>query len=153
MMRIDLNADVGESFGVYTLGHDALCNVAGRDGPVADALARAVAAFDRSLRLFAPPHSEMVTAACALGVPVAIEVFADRAYEPDGRLASRQKPGAVIHDIDLVVARAVSLVRDRAAVALDGSRLPVDADTMCIHGDTPAADRLTAPIPGALPTS
>ena len=86
-------------------------------------------------------------------MPVAIEVFADRAYEADGRLASRQKPGAVIHDVDRVVARAVSLVKDRAAVALDGSRLPVDADTMCIHGDTPGADRLAAAIRDALQTA
>jgi 5-oxoprolinase (ATP-hydrolysing) subunit A len=237
MMRIDLNADVGESFGVYTLGHDAalmasitsaniaagfhagdpsvlratirlakmhgvaigahpgfpdlagfgrrelhvtsreaedfilyqiaavagvaaaeggalthvkahgaLFNMAARERPLADALARAVAAFDRSLRLFAPPSSEMVAAARALGVPVAIEVFADRAYEPDGRLASRQKPGAVIHDVDLVVARAISVIHDGAVMALDGSRLPIVADTMCIHGDTPGSDRLAAAV-------
>jgi UPF0271 protein len=127
--------------------------MAARDRPLADALARAVAAFDRSLRLFAPPQSEMVIAARAVGIPVAIEVFADRAYEPDGRLASRQKSGAVLHDVDLVVARAVSLVKDRAVLAIDGSRLVVDADTMCIHGDTPGADRLAAAIRNALQTA
>jgi UPF0271 protein len=82
----------------HVKAHGALFNMAARDRPLADALARAVAAFDRSLRLFVPPHSEMIDAAAALGLPIAIEVFADRAYEADGRLASREKPGAVIHD-------------------------------------------------------
>lgn len=134
----------------HVKAHGALFNMAAHDRPLADALARAVAAFDRSLRLFAPPDSEMANAARALGLPVAIEVFADRAYEPDGRLASRQKAGAVIHDVATVVARAVGLVADRTIVAVDGSRLPVDADTMCIHGDTPGADRLAAAIRAGL---
>ena len=124
--------------------------MAARDRSLADALARAVAAFDRSLRLFAPPDSEIAHAARPLGVAVAIEVFADRAYEPDGRLVSRQKAGAVIHDVDTVVARAVGLIADRTIVALDGSRLPVDADTICIHGDTPGSDRLAAAIRAGL---
>ena len=130
----------------HVKAHGALFNMAARDRPLADALARAVAAFDRSLRLFAPPDSEIVHAARALGLSVAIEVFADRAYEPDGRLASRQKPGAVIDDVKTVVARAVGLIADRTVVAVDGSRLHFDADTMCIHGDTPGSERLAAAI-------
>jgi UPF0271 protein len=127
--------------------------MAARDRPLADALARAVAAFDRSLRLFASPDSEMVNAARALGLPVAIEVFADRAYEPDGRLVSRQTPGAVIHDVDVVVARAVGLIAGHTIVAVDGSRLRVDADTICIHGDTPGADRLAGAVRTGLETA
>ncbi len=134
----------------HVKAHGALFNMAVHDRPLADALARAVVTFDRSLRLFAPLDSEMVNAARALGLPVAIEAFADRAYEPDGRLASRQKAGAVIHDVATVVARAVGFVADRTIVAVDGSRLPVDADTMCIHGDTPGADRLAAAIRAGL---
>ena len=134
----------------HVKAHGALFNMAARDRSLADALARAVAAFDRSLRVFAPPHSEMVNAARALGLPIAIEVFADRAYEADGQLASRQKPGAVIHDVEIVVARAVSLTADRAVTTLDGSRLQVDADTMCIHGDTPGSGRLAAAVRAGL---
>jgi len=134
----------------HVKAHGALFNMAARDRPLADALARAVAAFDRSLRLFAPPDSEIVNAARAIGLPIAIEVFADRAYEADGRLASRQKPGAVIHDVEVVVARAVGLVADHSVVAVDGSRLRVDADTMCIHGDTPGSDQLAAAIRAGL---
>jgi UPF0271 protein len=134
----------------HVKAHGALFNMAARDRPLADALARAVATFDRSLRLFAPPGSEIVNAAHAFGLPVAIEVFADRAYEPDGHLASRHKTGAVIHDVHSVVARAVGLIRDRTIVAVDGTRLPVEADTMCIHGDTPGSDRLAAAIRAGL---
>jgi 5-oxoprolinase (ATP-hydrolysing) subunit A len=134
----------------HVKAHGALFNMAARDRPLADALARAVAAFDRSLRLFASPDSEMVNAARALGLPVAIEVFADRAYESDGRLVSRQKPGAVIHDVDAVVARAVGLIAGHTVVAVDGSPLRVDADTICIHGDTPGADRLAGAVRSGL---
>jgi 5-oxoprolinase (ATP-hydrolysing) subunit A len=134
----------------HVKAHGALFNMAARDRPLADALARAVAAFDRSLRLFASPHSEMVNAARALGLSIALEVFADRAYEADGHLASRQKPGAVIHDVDTVVARAVGLIADHIVVALDGSRLHVDADTLCIHGDTQGSDRLAAAVRAGL---
>jgi UPF0271 protein len=134
----------------HVKAHGALFNMAARDRALADALARAVAAFDRSLRLFASPDSEMVKAARALGLPIAIEVFADRAYEPDGQLASRQKPGAVIHDVDTVVRRAVGLIADRTVVAVDGSHLHFEADTMCIHGDTPGADRLAAAVRAGL---
>jgi 5-oxoprolinase (ATP-hydrolysing) subunit A len=134
----------------HVKAHGALFNMAARDRPLADALARAVAAFDRSLRLFAPPDSEIVNAARAIGLPIAIEVFADRAYEADGQLASRQKPGAVIHDVEAVVARAVGLVADHSVVAVDGSRLHLDADTMCIHGDTPGSDQLAAAVRAGL---
>ena len=134
----------------HVKAHGALFNMAARDRVLADALARAVAAFDRSLRLFTPPDSEMANAARALGLSVAIEVFADRGYEADGRLVSRRKTGAVIHDVKTVVARAVSLVADRTIVAQDGSRLSVDADTICIHGDTPGSDRLAAAVRAGL---
>ena len=92
----------------------------------------------------------MVDAARQLAIPVALEVFADRAYEADGQLASRQKAGAVIHDRSIVVGRAVRMVTDRAVVAVDGSVLPIESDTMCIHSDTPGADRLAADVRSAL---
>jgi UPF0271 protein len=134
----------------HVKAHGALFNMAARDPDLAGALARAVAAFDRSLVLFASPGSAMVDAARKLGIPVALEVFADRAYEADGRLASRQQAGSVIHDLRTVVARAVRMATEHAVVSLDGTVLPIDADTMCIHSDTPAADRLAAEIRSAL---
>ena len=137
----------------HVKAHGALYNMAVSDPGLAGSIARAVAAFDRSLVLFAPPNSAMVDAARTLGITVALEVFADRAYEADGRLASRQKAGAVIHDRDTIVARAVRMANDRAAVTLDGSVLPIEADTICIHGDTPGASRLAAEVRSALETA
>jgi len=134
----------------HVKAHGALFNMAARDAGLAAALARAVSSFDRSLILFAPPDSEMATAARGLGLRVAREVFADRAYEADGQLASRQKADAVMHDRPVVVARAVGLVTERAVTAIGGSRLHLESDTICIHGDTPGSDRLAAAIRAAL---
>jgi len=130
--------------------HGALFNMAVRNAELSAAIARAVAAIDRSLILFGLPGSEILTAGRAAGLRVASEVFADRAYEPDGSLASRRKPGSVIHDPEAVVARAVRMVRDRTVVATDGSAVQLAADTMCVHGDTPGSDDLAAKIRAGL---
>ena len=130
----------------HVKAHGELFNVAARNRELAMAIASAVAAFDKSLIFFAMPQSEMVHAGKAAGLRTVTEVFADRAYEPDGSLVSRRKPGAVIHDADAVVARAVRMVRDRSVVAIDGSVIPLEADTICVHGDTPGSDELAAKI-------
>jgi UPF0271 protein len=130
--------------------HGALFNMAVRDAQLAAAIARAVAAFDGSLMLFGSPHAEILKAARAAGLRVAAEVFADRAYEPDGTLASRRKPGAVIHDPAAVVARAIRMVKEHTVVAIDGSVVALDADTICVHGDTPGSDDLAAKIRAGL---
>jgi UPF0271 protein len=130
----------------HVKAHGELFNVAARDPDLAAAIARAVAAYDTSLILFAMPRSEMLKAGIALGLRTVTEVFADRAYEPDGSLMSRRKAGAVIHDPATVVARAVRMVKDRSVVASDGSVVPLEADTICVHGDTPGADDLAAKI-------
>ena len=130
--------------------HGALFNMAARSADLSAAIARAVAAIDRSLILFGLPGSEILTAGRAAGLRVAAEVFADRAYEPDGSLASRRKPGSVIHDPDAVVARAVRMVKEHSVVAIDGSVVPLEADTMCVHGDTPGSDELAAKIRAGL---
>ena len=123
----------------HVKAHGALYNMACRDRALADAIAKAVAAFDRSLILFGLPNSELLRAGQAAGLPVAAEVFADRAYERDGSLASRAKPGSVIHETNAVVERAVRMVKDQTVVATDGSVVALQADTICLHGDTPGA--------------
>jgi UPF0271 protein len=135
---------------VHVKAHGALYNRAAWDRTLADALARSVAAFDRSLVLFAPPRSAMVDAAREMGLRVALEGFADRAYESSGQLVSRQKAGSLIHDIDTVVTRAVRMASERVVIGLDGSVVPVELDTMCIHSDTPDAGRLAAGVRRAL---
>ncbi len=126
--------------------HGALFNMAVHEAALSGAIARAVAAFDRSLILFGLPGSEIVKAGRREGLRVASEVFADRAYEPDGTLASRRKAGSVIHDADAVVARAVRLITEGTVVATDGSTLRLEADTICVHGDTPGSDVLAARV-------
>lgn len=134
----------------HVKAHGALYNMACRDRALAEAIARAVAAFDRSLILFGLPKSELISAGRDAGLAVAAEVFADRAYEPDGSLASRQKPGSVIHDQAAVVARAIQMVRDRRVVATDGSEIALEADTICLHGDTPGAAELARAVRSGL---
>jgi 5-oxoprolinase (ATP-hydrolysing) subunit A len=126
----------------HVKAHGALYNMACRDRALADAVARAVAALDPSLILFGLPHSELIRAGRDAGLDVAAEVFADRAYDPDGSLTSRNKPGSVIHDTATVVARAIAMVRDKEVMAVDGSTITLQADTICLHGDTPGAAAL-----------
>ncbi len=126
--------------------HGALFNMAVRNAELSAAIARAVAAIDRSLILFGLPGSEILNAGRAAGLRVAAEIFADRAYEPDGSLMSRRKPGSVIHDANAVVSRAVRMVKERSVTASDGSVVPLDADTICVHGDTPGSDHLAATL-------
>jgi 5-oxoprolinase (ATP-hydrolysing) subunit A len=130
--------------------HGALFNMAVRNADLARAIAKAVAVFDRSLILFGLPGSELLKAGAAAGLRVAAEVFADRAYEADGTLASRRKPGSVIHDAATVVTRAIRMVRDRTVVAIDGTIVPLEADTICVHGDTPGSDELAAKVRAGL---
>ncbi len=119
--------------------HGALYNMACKDRGLADAIAAAVASLDRSLILFGLPDSELLRAGEAAGLAVAAEVFADRAYDPDGSLTARAKPGSVIHDTQQVVERAIKMVKDQRVIAVDGSTIALRADTICLHGDTPGA--------------
>jgi UPF0271 protein len=111
--------------------HGALNNMTQRDEALAAAIARAVAAFDRSLVLFCMAGSRLLPAGEAAGLRA---------------LVSRRKPGAVIHDAATVVARTVRMVRDGTVVALDGTVVPLRAETLCIHGDHPAAATLVREI-------
>ncbi|MDP3718656.1 MAG: 5-oxoprolinase subunit PxpA [Acidobacteriota bacterium] len=134
----------------HVKAHGALYNMACRDRALAGAIARAVAAIDKNLILFGLPGSELIKAGREVGLPVAAEVFADRAYEADGSLASRQKAGSVIHDQATVAARAVKMVQERRVVALDGSEIALEADTICLHGDTPGAVQLARAVRAGL---
>jgi 5-oxoprolinase (ATP-hydrolysing) subunit A len=130
--------------------HGALYNMAARDVGFADAIARATAAVDRSLMLFGLPGSKSLDAARQHGVRAVSEAFADRAYRADGSLVPRSEPGAVIDDPDVVVARAVAISRERTVIAADGTRVALDVETICVHGDTPGAAQLASRIRDAL---
>jgi 5-oxoprolinase (ATP-hydrolysing) subunit A len=134
----------------HVKAHGALYNMAARDPAIAGAIARAVAAFDRSLILFGLPSSELLREGKKAGLEVAAEIFADRTYDPDGSLTSRRTPGSVIHDADTVVSRAVRMVQTRSVETTDGSSIALAADTLCLHGDTPGAADLARQIRRAL---
>lgn len=127
----------------HVKAHGALYTMANRDAKLADAIARAIRAFDAALVMFVLPGTEMERAGREGGLPIALEGFADRAYEPDGSLTPRSKPGAVIHDPDAVVQRGVRMVRDGIVLTTDGREIPMKIDTICVHGDTPGAAELT----------
>jgi UPF0271 protein len=92
----------------------------------------------------------MTDAGADAGLRVAAEGFADRAYEADGSLTPRSKPGAVIHDPEVVVQRAVRMVRDRVVLTPEGREIALQVDTICLHGDTPGADKLVRRIRAGL---
>ena len=153
LAQIALVADVAAAEGArlqHVKPHGALYNMAARDAALAAAIARAVAVFDSSLVLFAPPRSELFSAGRAAGLRVAVEGFADRAYQPDGSLAPRGAPGAVIEDANLVVERAIERVMARRVAAIDGTVVPLEVDTICIHGDAEGCDVLAARLRAGL---
>lgn len=130
--------------------HGALYNLAARDAGVADAIAAAVLAIDPALRLYALAGSALADAGRFAGLQVAEEAFAERSYGADGRLTPRDRPGAVIDDLDAALAQVRMLLREQAVVALDGSRVALRADTLCLHGDRPGAARFAAALRAAL---
>lgn len=130
--------------------HGALYSMAACDRQLADAVARAIVAVDRRLILVGLAGSELIAAGKRAGLITAEEAFVDRAYQPDGSLVPRDRPGAVIHDEATVITRALSLARDGTVTSLDGLPVSVRADTLCLHGDTPGADRLARAVRNAL---
>jgi len=119
--------------------HGALYNMAVRDRELSDAIAHGVLAVDTRAILFAPAGTELFRAAKELGLQTAAEVFADRNYNSDGTLVSRTKPDALLHDPDEAAERVHRMLREGKIRAVDGSDLRVQAETICVHGDTPGA--------------
>jgi UPF0271 protein len=134
----------------HVKAHGALYNMAVREAPLADAIAKATASVDRSLILLGLPGSQLVLAGRRAGLRTASEAFADRAYQPNGELVPRSQSGAVIEEADTVVSRAIMMAREHVVIAIDGTRVPIDVDTICVHGDTPGAAALARRIREAL---
>jgi UPF0271 protein len=135
---------------VHVKPHGSLYNVAARDRTVAEAIVRAVVAFDPHLIVVTLPDSALARAAQMAGLRVACEGFADRAYREDGSLVPRSEPGAVIHDPALATARAIRMVMREEVEAITGKVVPLHIDTLCIHGDTPGAVAIAASLRSAL---
>jgi len=130
--------------------HGALYNHAAQSERAAAEIIEAVKSFDPDLCLFAPAGSMLVEMARAAGLKVAREAFADRAYTGDGRLAPRKLRGAVIHDPRKVRERVLKLVKTGIVVSIEGDDIRLDADTVCVHGDTPGAWEIAKAVKEAL---
>ena len=130
----------------YVKPHGALYNRAAIDRPIADAIADAIRRTDPTLVLLGLAGSEMIAAGRAAGLRTAAEAFADRAYARDGTLVPRSRPGAVVDDVERVVARALRMVTSHTVTAIDGTDLAIEADSLCVHGDTPGALALVAAL-------
>ncbi len=130
--------------------HGGLYGLAAKDRAVAEAVVHAVASVDRGLRIIGFAGSHLIAAGRDAGLAVGEEGFADRGYASGGYLIPRGQPGALLTDAADVTERALRLVREQVVATIDGARLPVRADTICVHGDTPQADRLARAIRASL---
>jgi 5-oxoprolinase (ATP-hydrolysing) subunit A len=133
---------ISEAAGVrpnHVKPHGALYNMAARDQKLADPIASAVAKVDPKLILFAPVGSALERAGKANGLQIVHEVFADRNYLSDGSLVSRARPDALLHDPGEAAARVIRMLREGKVRSVEGKDVAVEAETVCLHGDTPGA--------------
>lgn len=134
----------------YVKPHGALYNTIAHDSAQALDVITAIRDVDANLALVALAGSPLVRWAQDAGLRVIAEAFADRAYTPQGALVSRREPGAVLHDSALVASRMLRLVRDGVVEAVDGSLARVQAQSICVHGDSPGAVEMARAVRMAL---
>ena len=115
--------------------HGAMYNMAGKDYELSKAICEAIKEYEPSLIVMGLAGSQMVKAARDMGLKTAEEVFADRAYEEDGSLVARSKPGAMIEDEDEAIARVVRMIKEGKVQAITGNDIDIKADSVCVHGD------------------
>lgn len=115
--------------------HGALYNMAAKDYELAYQICAGIKEVDPQLMLVGLANSELIRAAKAVGIPYEQEVFADRAYEADGSLVSRQKEGAVIEDSAVAVKRTIEMLKEHQVTTIDGQVISIQPDTICVHGD------------------
>lgn len=119
--------------------HGALYNMAVADIQIAQVIVQAIGAIDTGLILYTLPHGALLTAAEKSGIRVAREFFIDRTYGADGTLTPRSEPGSMITSAEEAGQRVVKLLREGAVTTTTGHTIPMEADTLCIHGDEPHA--------------
>lgn len=134
----------------HVKAHGQLYNMSVKDEGLARALAQATYDVNPALVFYGLAGSKMLTIAESIGLKVASEVFGDRTYSPDGTLSPRNKPGAMIEDVQVSIKQVLQMVQLGTLVANDGSTIRVRADTLCIHGDQPGAAAFARAIRDAL---
>lgn len=115
--------------------HGALYNMAAKDYALSTAICEAIKEFDSSLIVLALSGGQLAKAAQDMGLRTAMEVFADRGYEEDGTLVDRRKEGAMITDEEEAIARVIRMVKEKKVTAVTGKDIPIQADSICVHGD------------------
>jgi UPF0271 protein len=129
--------------------HGALYLMAVEDEKIAEAIVEAIASVDNSLifvALAGAKGEKMTKIGEKIGLRAAYEAFPDRAYTPEGTLVSRRQPGAVIKDPEVVAQRALMMAKEGKVMAIDGTEITLQAETLCVHGDTPGAVDLVKKI-------
>lgn len=134
----------------YVKPHGALYNTISHDPRQAADVIAAIRAIDPTLPLLALSGAPIIAQARAAGLTVQCEVFADRAYTAEGSLVDRRLPGAVLHDPGEIAARMLRLVTDGLITAIDGTEIALEAHSICVHGDTPAAVSIASELRRAL---
>ena len=119
--------------------HGAMYNMAVADEALAQAICQAVLDVDPNMIVVALAGTKWVDMAAKMGLRVAREAFADRAFTAQGTLVPRSQAGSVIHDVDEVVRRSVRMVTEGKVTAITGEEVEINADSLCLHGDTPGA--------------
>ena len=155
--RMDVPLDELEAMMIYQIGaldacaraqgmrvthikpHGALSNIACAERKVADAIARAVRRLDPALILLAPAASQLILAGREQGLPIVEEIFADRGYLDDGNLVPRSQPGAMVHGAEASLAHVMRMVEEQALISVTGKRIPVNPQSICVHGDNAEA--------------
>ncbi|WP_009477537.1 MULTISPECIES: LamB/YcsF family protein [Rhodococcus] len=143
---LDGLAQVSGSAVAYVKPHGALYNAIVHHREQARAVVAAVSAYDETLPVLGLPGSVFLEEAEKAGLRTVTEAFADRAYTPEGTLVPRTTDGAVLHDPAVVAERVRRLVVDHTLEAVDGTVLAVTAESVCVHGDTPAAVEMATAI-------
>jgi 5-oxoprolinase (ATP-hydrolysing) subunit A len=136
---LDAMARVAGTRVAYVKPHGALYNATVHHDEQARAVVDAVRAYDAALPLLGLPGSRLLAAAERAGLRTVREAFADRGYTPEATLVPRSQPGAVLSDAGLVAERVLRLVTEGTLEAADGSVVRVEADSVCVHGDSPGA--------------
>jgi UPF0271 protein len=134
----------------HVKAHGAISNVAWEDDMTAKAIANGIKAVDPNLIFVVQPNTKLVKAGEDANLPMVHEVFADRAYEDNGFLVSRKKPGAVLHDPKTIAERVARMVQDGTVVSVTGKVIKMRIDTVCIHGDTTGAVDIARGVKAAL---
>jgi UPF0271 protein len=134
----------------YVKPHGALYNTAVHNAVQAAAVVEAVQLYDDSLPLMGLPGSVLLTLAKTAGLATVSEAFADRGYTPEGSLVSRSLPGALLHDPQQVAERMIRMVTTGRVQACDGTEITIEADSICVHGDSPGAVDMAVALREAL---